>query len=207
MIYELYDQSIDEVEAWTDKLWGRCCTEADMRFTEFLGFNIDVSKDNDQYPLTNATDNLFSTAFVFDKSPQAFFTITFNGKSNMYGRLKNQTGNDLIQETDTIQSSFALSIVNGYAKSEKTFSENARIKTVELWLNGVHMCNTVLIDSPKIQIINGNFSFFKNDVVEIVPVDFYPGSKYEDVCISAFQLSLGYGAHKELDKLSKHWEF
>lgn len=206
-IYELYDQSLDEVEAWTDKLWGRCCTEADMRFTEFLGFNLEVSKDHSQYPFKNATDNLFATAFVMDQNTRTTLSITFDGESDMYGRLKNQTGNDLIKNTDTIQSHFEFSIVNGYAKSESAFNANARIKTVELWLNGNHMCNCRLIDTPKIQIIKGNFSFFKNDQVDIVPIEFYPGENYEDVCISAVQLSLGYSANKELDKLSKHWEF
>lgn len=206
-IYDLYDQSEDEVMAWTDKLWGRCCTEADMRFTEFLGFNISATVKNTRYPFSNALDNLFATAYVVQPEDSVRFNVTFDGETNMYGRLNNKVGSDLITKEDTIQSRFQMSIVNGYAKSAKTFIENARIKTVELWLNGEHKCNCRLLDKADIQIIQGNFPLFKSDQIVIIPIDYYEGEKYTDVCISAFQQSLGYGAHKKLDELSKHWGY
>ena len=205
--YQLYDQTLDEVDSWTDKLWGRCCTEADMRFSEFLGFDLSCETTNVKYPFSLALDNLFATCFAFKEQENISISVSFKGDNDMYGRLTNKTGSDLIGDLDTIQSVFQISIVNGYAKSEKTYVENGRIKEVELWLNGAHKCNCLLIDTVAIQIIQGNFPYFKNDVIEMVPISYYSGTKYDDVCISAFQKKLGYGAHPNLDKLSRHWNY
>jgi hypothetical protein len=206
-IYQLYDQSLDEVDSWTDKLWGRCCTEADMRFSEFLEFKISCQTTNLKYPFSNVLDNLFATCFVFNERDDVSISIGFKANNDMYGRLKNKTGFDVIGDTDTIQNYFQISIVNGYAKSEQTYTENGRIKEVELWLNGVHKCNCRLMDTVAVQIVQGNFPFFKNDLIEMVPVSYYSGQKYDDVCISAIQRNLGYGTNPELDKLSKHWRY
>lgn len=206
-IYELYDQSLDEVDSWTDKLWGRCCTEADMRFSEFLGFEISCDNSSKSYPFSNALDNLFATTFAFKEKENINMSVSFKADNDMYGRLKNKTIDDLIKEKDTIQRFFQISIVNGYAKSAETFTENGRIKEVELWLNGEHKCNCILLDTVAIQIIQGNFPFFKNDTIQIVPVTYYPGEKYDDVCISAIQRNLGYGANPSLDKLNKYLNY
>jgi hypothetical protein len=206
-LFELYDQSVDEVEAWTDKMWGRCCTEADMRFTEFLGYTYKVDIDNDSYPFSNAKDPLFSTAFVVNDLGKNAITLEFDCNTNMYGRLGKKKACEVISDSLPIQESFELSLVNGYAKSQKTFDENSRIKEIEIWKNGEHMCNCSLLDTPKIQIIKGNFTFYKNDVIKLVPISVWPGSKYEDVCLSALQMSLGYSANSDLDKLSKHWVY
>ena len=206
-LFDLYDQSLDEVEAWTDKMWGRCCTEADMRFTEFLGYTYKIDIDNSTYPFSNAEDALFSTAFVLDELGQNAITLEFDCNTNMYGRLGEKKACELIADSIPIQEVFELSLVNGYAKSQKTFDENSRIKEVEIWRNGEHMCNCSLLDTPKIQIIKGNFSFYKNDVVKLVPISVWKGTKYEDVCLSALQMSLGYSANPELEKLRKHWKY
>lgn len=199
-IWQKYDQSIGEYMVWSDKLWGRCCTEADMRFTEFCSYDVTTSHDYEAYPFQNALDDNLSTCYVFELKDSIAIKVKFNNDAAVYYD-GTRTVSDYIDEDMFVHRKFQMSWVNGYTKSQKTWEENARVKEVELWLNGEHKCNVTLLDQPEVQIIQGNFKFYKNDVVEIKPVSVYPGTQYDDICISAIQTSLGYGANPELDKL------
>lgn len=205
--FEMYDQPFTGIEAWTEKLWGRCCTEADTRFREYLKFDFSVKSDHSDYPFSNALDYDFNTTFVFSNTETNSITINMICDSEMYYNEEGISPCDLISDSLFIQERFELSIVNGYAKNETTFKENSRITEVELWKNGVHMCNCRLMDTPKVQTIKGNFSWYKNDEIVLVPVKTIAGEKYNDICISGLQLSLGYDANPKLDELGKNYNF
>lgn len=198
-IWEKYEQSEGEYNNWCEKLWGRCCSEAELRFTEKLFYAISTTHDYEVYPFENAIDEFYNTAYVFDANDSIEIHIKLKGEE-AEGMIFNKTPFDMLTKNDRIHNRFNISLINGYAKSEKTFNENARIKKVQLWLNGVHKCNALLLDSPEIQLIKGTFAFHKLDKVKLVPVAYYPGTKYDDVYISAIQLSLGHSANAKLDE-------
>lgn len=202
-IFDLYHSGQDIVERWTDKLWGRCCTEADLSLCEVMSFKVSTNREGKKYPFENATssENPYGTAYVFEEKDQVVITITLDlredqwlGPWEEYGPLSKILGED------TIMKKFQYSLINGYVKSEDTFEENARIEWVEVWLNDEHQCNVQLLDTPEIQMIEGNFPFKKDDVVKIVPFSYYEGSKYDDICISTLQTSLSYSCDLELLK-------
>ena len=202
--FQLYQSGNAIEERWTDKLWGRCCTEADLSLCEVMSFNVKTSAEGSKYPWSNATDvdNPYNTAYVFKAEDHIEITISLNRKEDQYlGPWQAHGPLDKILGDDTIMTNFQYSMINGYVKSEKTFKENARIEWVELWLNGEHMCNVKLLDTPEIQMLKGNFAFTKEDVVKLKPISYYKGSKYDDVCISSVQKRLGYSC--DLDLLKK----
>lgn len=198
-VFELYNQDVDITEKWTQKMWGRCCSEADMRFSETLDFKIDVSHEGRAYPLKNALDQDYETTFVFEEKDNVVFSVGLDKDQGLFYD-DSKLVSDKIDPADTIMSSFQVTIINGFVKSRQLYYANARVKEVELWLNGEHQCNCTLLDSPEAQVIKGCFPLFMNDKVELRPVQFYPGTKYDDICISEIQVNLGEIAHPEIDK-------
>ena len=50
-------------------------------------------------------------------------------------------------------------------------------------------------------MIEGNFPLFVGDLIEFKPIDYYTeGSIYDDVCITALQVNLGYSCHPSVDE-------
>lgn len=203
--FEIYNAPDDEYENWAESFWGRCCTEADMTFSEYLSFKITTSHEGKSYPFSYALDEYFNTAYVFEEKDHISIAVRLNAETTSY-RKDNAKIIDMIDAKDTVINPFRISIINGYVKSEKAYQENARIAEVELWLNGEHHCNCKLLDTPEAQVILGNFPFFKNDLVEIKPVKFYDGSVYDDICLSAIQFNLGDITHPELNKNYSIWK-
>lgn len=201
---EIYAMPVDETEKWAETFWGRCCTEADMTFTEYLSYQVTASHEGKAYPFANALDEKYSTAYVFKEEDQVSIKVNLNPETVSY-RSDNAKIIDLIKTTDTIVNPFRISLINGYVKSENTYAENARIAEVELWLNGEHKCNCDLLDVPEPQVVLGNFPLFKNDVVELKPIRFFKGSKFDDVCISAIQFNLGSIGHPLLNTNYSIW--
>lgn len=202
--FEIYNAPDDEYENWAESFWGRCCTEADMTFSEYLSYQITTSSEGKSYPFSFALDESYNTAYAFEAKDHITISVRFNAETNSY-RKDNAKVIDIVKATDTLSSPFRISIINGYVKSEKVYTENARIAEVELWLNGVHQCNCKLLDTPEAQVISGNFPFFKNDLVEIKPVKFYDGSIYDDICLSAIQFNLGDITHPDINKNYSIW--
>jgi len=203
--FEIYNAPDDEYENWAESFWGRCCTEADMTFSEYLSYKITASHEGKSYPFSYALDEYFNTAYVFEEKDRISISVRFNAETTSY-RKDNAKVIDIIKAKDTLISPFRISLINGYVKSEKAYHENARIAEVELWLNGEHQCNCSLLDTPEAQVISGNFPFFKNDLVEIKPVEFYKGSVYDDVCLSAIQFNLGDITHPDVNKNYSIWK-
>lgn len=200
-----YGQSEYITEKWSETLWGRCCTEADLRFTETMSFKIHTAKQGKSYPFKNALDQDYSTAYVFEEKDQISIQVEFDREETLFysDSIKMR---DKISGSDTILSTFQMTIINGYTKSQKTFNANGKIKGLELWLNGEHQCNVLLENIPDPQVIKGDFPLFMNDVVEMKPISFYPGITYDDICITELQTALGGIAHPKLDVKYINWK-
>ena len=76
-------------------------------------------------------------------------------------------------------------IVNGYCKNQKTWSNNNRVKTLKLIINGrlkgfLHLNDSMsyqLIYFPRLHIKSG-------DKIELEIVDIYKGQRFQDTAIS-----------------------
>lgn len=68
---DIYNGGEDVVERWSEKMWGRCCTEADLQFEETLWYKLSCNQQGEKYPFSNATDIAYNSAFVF-KAEDAF---------------------------------------------------------------------------------------------------------------------------------------
>ena len=99
-------------------------------------------------------------------------------------------------------------LVNGFRKSSKTYYENNRVKKIALYIDGIRLGEMEFPDRPfhKVTMANildegelinlGNFfekksnktfygtSFFCDSNVEMEILEVYPGTKYNDTCIS-----------------------
>ena len=100
--------------------------------------------------------------------------------------------------------------MNGFRKSEKTYYENNRVKKIALYVDGTRLGEMTFPDRPYHQVdmsnildegelLNLNSDFFaKNNSkvmskagvfcpkenIEIEILEVYPGTKYNDTCIS-----------------------
>ena len=79
-----------------------------------------------------------------------------------------------------------ITILNGYVKSDKAWSENARVKLLKVTCNGKPICILELQNSRSLQTFNVENLLGSNSVntftFEIL--DVYPGTKYQDTAIS-----------------------
>ena len=81
----------------------------------------------------------------------------------------------------------AITILNGYVKSDKAWSENSRVKRLKVYLNGRPVCilelqNSRSLQTFQVQNLLGNASYIGKLRFEIMEV--YPGTKYQDTAIS-----------------------
>lgn len=200
-IYEYYQYEKIESEAiWSNKLFGRCCSEADLLYSELLEFDITTNVNFLKYPNLNLTDKKYNTAFTFKDSTNLEISIKLKRNNETH---KYHTGfliDDVLKTKDTILKPFRLSVVNGYVKSEQTFKENGRIKQFKVLLNDNFQGIVELLDTPMVQEFNLDFIFTKNDVVTLIPINYYKGTKYNDVCISEIQSSLSQITHFNINK-------
>ena len=92
-------------------------------------------------------------------------------------------------------------IVNGYAKDEKTWQENNRVKSMKLYFMDEYMGTIILEDtmlpqyidlSPvAMKVANGCEAKFRFEITEV-----YKGTKYDDTCISGIVVEFeGRHAH------------
>ena len=80
-------------------------------------------------------------------------------------------------------------IVNGYAKNETVWQENNRVKSMKLYFENEYMGTITLEDTMQPQYIdlspvnitvgNGCEARFRLEITEV-----YPGTKYDDTCVS-----------------------
>ena len=84
-------------------------------------------------------------------------------------------------------------LVNGYLKSEKLWRMNSRIKTLRVVIDGKPYADVHLLDTYSVQGVR-----FPEpqprlvDRVRFQVLEIYPGSDYDDLCVSEFQLEVGH---------------
>lgn len=203
-IFEHYKkEEIDEVEIWSDKMFGRCCTEADLEYSELLEFDITAKPSDEKYPFSNLSDKTYGTAFVFKENEEAEISIKLGRNENWHESQISLSVDEVLKDNDTLLKPFKLSLVNGYVKSEKTFKENGRVEELNVFLNNTLKGTIALLDTPLIQEFQLDFAFTKNDEVKLVPITYYKGTTYDDVCISEIQSSLAQITHPSINKKYK----
>ncbi|WP_025663141.1 NADase-type glycan-binding domain-containing protein [Aquimarina megaterium] len=198
-IFDYYKQElVEEHSAWSDKLFGRCCSNTDLTFTENLFYKINSSFKNEKYPITNISDTDYSTAYVFKPHTEVKLNIQLDlDKSFLSGKYSNKK---LLNTNEVIMNPIKLSLINGYVKSKALFYENTRVKEVKVYVNHEYIETVVLMDTPLVQEFKVNAIFKTNDIITLEPVSVYKGSKYDDVCISEIQTNLGKTALPGLNK-------
>ncbi|UTW67963.1 hypothetical protein KFE94_07560 [bacterium SCSIO 12643] len=91
----------------------------------------------------------------------------------------------------------ALSIFNGYYKSQDLWEKNGRIKKMTLYINGVEHGDIYLLDQREHQIVSLENIPFRSDtplILEFEIIETYKGSKYDDICLTELTFQ-GIGHH------------
>jgi hypothetical protein len=84
-------------------------------------------------------------------------------------------------------------IKNGYTKSDDVWAKNGRVKEFGLTVNGKELGTLTLLDTSKSQFVSlRGVQLSSGDVVRLTIKSVYPGSKYQDTCVSEILLM---GAH------------
>lgn len=135
------------------------------------------------YSAKNLFDGNYSTPWVEGASD---FGKNQKIKIKLYGTASKYSAGNYYAVTH-------LYLLNGFRKTEKTYYENNRVKTLKLWVNGKD-CGTVeLKDKPYKAINDFNFAYEADlvttrlgsvETIEIEILDVYKGTKYNDTCIS-----------------------
>ncbi|MCF6297462.1 MAG: hypothetical protein L3J08_05700 [Flavobacteriaceae bacterium] len=203
-IFDFYKtETGDQVEIWSNKMFGRCCSNTDIRYSEILNFSITTNVSNKAYPASNLSDTQYRTAHAFKESQNIEIFLKLNLNSEHHLSMTNLSVDEILQENDTLLKPFKLSLVNGYVKSKETFEQNGRVKTIEVYLNNTYKGIVQLMDTPLVQEFSLDLLFTRDDTIKLVPKSYYAGSKYNDICISEIQNNLGAITHFSLnDKIS-----
>ncbi len=83
----------------------------------------------------------------------------------------------------------SFSLINGYAKTPERWQQNSRIRELEVSIDGRLYGRVTLHDTPKVQTIR--FPSRLNSrarEIRFTVISIYPGSYYDDLCVSEFQL-------------------
>lgn len=203
-IFEHYEkEGIDEVELWSNKMFGRCCSETDLEYSELLEFDITAETKNTKYPSNNLSDKAYRTAYIFKEHQNIEILVRLKRNEDVHKYHTNSNVDEVLKPSDTILRPFKLSLVNGYVKSEKTFNENGRVKKLKVLLNNDFQGFVELKDTPLIQQFEFDFTFSKNDTVSLKPISYYEGTTYDDICISEIQSSLSQITHPSINQKFK----
>ena len=199
-VYEYYqlqeDESEDTYVSWSQKMFGRCCTEADLDVSEIVFFTIDSNVPNAKYPASNLSDTRYGTPYAFQKKQQPKIRIKVDKEKDYFGL----DAHKYFEKIDTLAQPLTLSLVNGYAQSEELFYKTARVKQMDVFLNGDYQATVKLLDTPLIQQFTIDVLFTIDDVLTLIPISTYGGSIYKDICISEIQQNLGASGHANLNK-------
>lgn len=86
-------------------------------------------------------------------------------------------------------------IVNGYAKNQDIWEKNARVKELKLYFGDAYMGTITLEDCMEPQFVdvsavnmtvsNGREAVFRFEIADV-----YPGTKYEDTCLTGIQIEM-----------------
>lgn len=198
-IYDCYrKEELGDYMTFAEKMFGRCCSNTDLRFTENLYFKISSNFSNEKYPIENISDTQYLTAFVFQPNSKVKMKLQIDlDNSFLQGRYSNRS---LLHSNDVIMNPIKLSLINGYVKSEELFYKNSRVKELNVYVNGQYIESITLIDTPLIQEFQVDAIFSATDSITLEPKTYYRGTEYSDVCISEIQTNLGRIALPDLNE-------
>ncbi|MFN3555122.1 MAG: NADase-type glycan-binding domain-containing protein [Bacteroidales bacterium] len=186
---EIYQLSIVEYQTedyWA--IWSGCPGEPFA--SSFL-----TPQQFNHYGVSNICDFDLKTAWVVSNEESGVgekfgFTLDFQ-EGSKYGEAYQFYG--------------ILNVFNGYCKSLKTWTENARLKILKLYLNDTPVCFIELIDTWHFQQFDlrvffqneydtrfedGFFEIKNGDNLTFEIIEIYPGTKYSDVAVSLFMAEL-----------------
>ena len=88
--------------------------------------------------------------------------------------------------------------VNGYAKNEKLWRENSRVKTLKMYVDNCPYARLHLEDSLNPQIFDLgalNVDTAKEVIFKFVIEDVYRGDRYEDTCLTGVDFTFDNFSH------------
>jgi hypothetical protein len=162
-------------ESQSDASW--YSFEGDKYYFDFHGYTPKATSEKTGYPAANVADTKAETAWVAGKNGglDEGITLTLTKPEHV-----NEIG-----------------IIPGYAKSKSLYFANNRIQELEIVVNGNHVVKATLPDE---YISYGPYSKKGYELIELGDYDgdaqtialtvkkVYPGSKYNDTCISEILL-------------------
>jgi hypothetical protein len=143
------------------------------------------------YDIKNIQDYNLNTAWVFESGDIAngcYFEFKFNFPPNT-------------AYAGAYQFQGIGNVFNGYCKSPKTWTENARVKKLLVYYNDIPICYVTLLDTWHFQEfdlskffrnyrdkknLNAKYEIKNGDKLKFKIIDIYKGSKFSDVAISEF---------------------
>ena len=150
------------------------CTDCFGPFTFKSNLELEDS-DQGSYAVKNLGDNDFDTCWAVPGGVGSWFSLS------SYRISKARWPVD------------GFCIVNGYTKSEERWHQNSRIQELEIWIDDQVYGSVTLQDTPRVQRVR----FPERWDAEAAEVRFkvlsiYPGSYYDDLCVSELQLEGGH---------------
>jgi hypothetical protein len=86
--------------------------------------------------------------------------------------------------TDPLNVIGTIVLINGYAKTEQAFRDNARVKRARIETSGGYKREITLKDQRAVQRIK--FSPSRMQWIRLTILDVYPGARHQDTCITLF---------------------
>ncbi len=148
----------------------------DLYSGDFLGYRVDnIVASSTLSPQGSAN---YKASNLFDKNHETAWVEGVNGLGVGQTITYQGVRGDYIDE---------IRILNGYVKSDKAWTENARVKSLKVTCNGQPICILQLQNSRSLQVFDLDYLLYDYDGVftlkfEILEV--YPGTKYQDTAIS-----------------------
>lgn len=197
-IFEYYsEEQSGDYTTWAPKLFGRCCSNTDLSFTENLFLNLDSKSTSSELDFSDLLDAEYLTAFTFKPEENVRISLCLDlNNSYLQGKYSNK---NLLDSSEVIMNPIRLSLINGNVQSKELFHKYGRLKEMDVYINNRHVHTVVLIDTPLVQEFTIPTNFKTHDLITLIPKSYYSGSDSDVICISEIQKNLGATAIPELN--------
>lgn len=177
----------DSFPSISESLWvreGRSLSREDGRFWGcadcFGPFKVTASdsletSDQDSYSASNLVDNESQTCWAARGGNGNWFAFSWGRPGLDYWPVDSFT------------------LVNGYAKTPNRWRQNSRIRELEISIDGQPRWRVTLHDTPRVQTVRfpSRLNIHAQEM-RFTVLSIYPGSYYNDLCVSEFQLEGGH---------------
>lgn len=200
-IFDFYKTELeDQIAIWSDKMFGRCCSEADLKYSDLLSFDITSNINSVANPEANLSDTKYGTTFAFKENQNPEIYLKLNRTSELHAYHAGLSVDGVLKSNDTILKPFRLSLVNGSVKSSESFDQNGRIKAFTVFLDDNYVSTVLLKDTPLVQEFMLDITFYRNSIIKLIPVSYFKGSTTDDICISEIQSSLAHTTYSSINE-------